>query len=36
MQCAEVVQAVTIARFGPLSPCMIDRFPEIILMIVLE
>src|SRR5713101_6602483 len=35
MQCAEVVQAVTIARFGPFSPCMIDRFPEIMLMIVL-
>jgi len=35
MQCVEVVQAVTIARFGPLRPNMIDRLPEIILMIVL-
>ncbi len=33
MQCRPVVQAVTIARFGPLSPNMIDRLPEIMLMI---
>src|SRR6267142_925822 len=35
MQCAEVVHAVTIARLGPFSPCMIERFPEIMLMMVL-
>ena len=34
MQCVEVVQAVTIARFGPLVPIMIDRLPAIMLMMV--
>ena len=34
MQCVEVVQAVTIARFGPLVPSMIDRLPAIMLMMV--
>ena len=33
MQCRPVVQAVTIARFGPLKPYLIDRWPEIMLMI---
>ena len=29
-----VVQALTTAIFGPLSPCMIDSWPEIMLMMV--
>ena len=29
-----VVQAVTVARFGPLAPVMMDTLPEIMLMIV--
>src|SRR5215213_3232029 len=33
MQCKPVVQAVTMARFGPLRPYLIDRCPEIMLMI---
>ena len=33
MQCRPVVQAVTIARFGPWKPNMIDTWPEIMLMI---
>src|SRR5690606_40349669 len=33
MLCRPVVQAVTIERFGPLSPYMIDSWPEIMLMI---
>ena len=33
MQCRPVVQAVTIARFGPLKPYLIDTWPEIMLMI---
>lgn len=33
MQCRPVVHAVTIARFGPLMPNLIDRWPEIMLMI---
>ncbi len=34
MQCVDVVQAVTIARFGPLVPSMIERFPAIMLTMV--
>ncbi len=34
MQCVEVVQAVTIARFGPLVPSRIERLPAIMLMMV--
>ena len=30
----DVVQAVTIARFGPVMPYMIDRWPEIMLMML--
>jgi len=33
MQCVAVVQAVTMARLGPLKPNWIDRLPEIMLMI---
>ena len=33
MQCRPVVHAVTIARFGPLSPYLIDKCPEIMFMI---
>ena len=33
MQCRPVVQAVTIARFGPLKPYLIETWPEIMLMI---
>ena len=33
IQWVAVVQAVTIARLGPLKPYMIDRLPEIMLMI---
>ncbi|MNT80303.1 hypothetical protein D3C72_2197420 [compost metagenome] len=33
MQCRPVVQAVTTAMFGPLKPYLIDRWPEIMLMI---
>ena len=33
MLCRPVVQAVTIERFGPYSPYMIDSCPEIMLMI---
>jgi hypothetical protein len=33
MQCRPVVQAVTMARFGPRRPNLIDRSPEIMLMI---
>src|SRR5471032_1754408 len=33
MQCRPVVQAVTIDRLGPRMPYLIDRLPEIILMI---
>src|SRR5258708_33347282 len=33
IQWLAVVQAVTIARQGPLNPYMIERFPEIMLMI---
>jgi hypothetical protein len=29
--CVEVVQAVMTARFGPVMPYMIDRWPEIML-----
>ncbi len=31
--CVPVVQAVTIAKLGPFKPYLIDRLPEIILMI---
>ena len=34
MQWLAVVQAVTIARFGPLKPYMIESWPAIMLMIV--
>jgi hypothetical protein len=34
MQCVEVVQAVTMARFGPLAPISIDRRPAVMLMMV--
>ena len=34
MQCVEVVQAVTIARFGPLAPSSIDSSPAVMLMMV--
>src|SRR5690606_19833897 len=34
MACKPVVQAVTTEMFGPLRPCMMDRLPEIMLMIV--
>ncbi len=34
MLCVPVVQAVTIAKFGPVMPYVIDRWPEIMLMIV--
>src|SRR3569832_532882 len=33
MQCRPVVQAVTMARFGPFNPYLIERCPEIMLMI---
>ena len=33
MQCRPVVQAVTMARFGPWKPKWIDTCPEIMLMI---
>jgi hypothetical protein len=33
MQCRPVVQAVTMARLGPLNPYLIDTWPEIMLMI---
>ena len=33
MACKPVVQAVTIAMFGPLKPYLIDTWPEIMLMI---
>ena len=33
MQCKPVVQAVTIARLGPVNPYLMDRWPEIMLMI---
>ena len=33
MQCRPVVQAVTIAMFGPVKPYLIDTWPEIMLMI---
>ncbi|MNT14263.1 hypothetical protein D3C72_1492600 [compost metagenome] len=33
MLCRPVVHAVTAARFGPLMPWMIDRWPAIMLMI---
>ncbi len=33
MQCRPVVQAVTIARFGPWKPKWIETCPEIMLMI---
>jgi hypothetical protein len=33
MQCKPVVQAVTMARLGPVKPYLIDRWPEIMLMI---
>ncbi len=33
-QCVDVVHAVTMARFGPFAPSMIDRLPAIMLMIV--
>src|SRR5438874_13338834 len=33
MQCRPVVQAVTIARFGPRRPNLIDRSPELMLKI---
>ena len=33
IECSPVVHAVTIARFGPLSPYWIDRLPAIMLMI---
>lgn len=33
MQCRPVVQAVTMAMFGPLKPNFIDTCPEIMLMI---
>ena len=33
MQCNPVVQAVTMAILGPLKPYLIDRWPEIMLMI---
>src|SRR5690606_29440631 len=35
MQCVDVVQAVTTARFGPFSPYMIEMCPEIMLMMLL-
>ena len=34
MQCSPVVQAVTIARFGPWKPTWIDTCPEIMLMML--
>ena len=34
MQCVLVVHAVTIARFGPVKPYLIETWPEIMLMIV--
>src|SRR3569623_3468214 len=33
MQCNPVVHAVTMARFGPFNPYLIERWPEIMLMI---
>ena len=33
MLCVPVVQAVTMAKLGPFMPYLIDRLPEIILMI---
>ena len=33
MQCSPVVQAVTIARFGPVKPYLMEMWPEIMLMI---
>src|SRR3569832_1289466 len=33
MQCRPVVLAVTMARFGPFNPYLIERCPEIMLMI---
>ena len=35
MQWVAVVQAVTMARFGPLKPNMMDKLPAIILIMVL-
>ena len=32
--CVPVVHAVTIDKFGPLNPYLIDKLPEIILMMV--
>ena len=34
MQCVDVVQAVTMARLGPLAPMSIDSSPAIMLMMV--
>jgi hypothetical protein len=34
MQCVEVVQAVTIAKLGPLAPISIDSSPAIMLMML--
>ena len=34
MLCVPVVHAVTIDKFGPLNPYLIDKLPEIILIIV--
>ena len=35
MQCAPVEQADTSAKLGPLMPYLIERFPAIILMMLL-
>ena len=35
MLCVPVVQAVTMAMFGPFMPYRIDRLPEIMLMMQL-
>ena len=32
--CVEVVHAVTTPRFGPLSPYLMERCPEIMLMML--
>ena len=34
MLCVPVVHAVTIATLGPRNPCMIDKLPEIMLMML--